>query len=77
MNYKIYSIKDTLANCFAEPHVFSNDDLAVRWFKACCDKVAYYADFQLFCLGDYDNVQGVIIPETRFVCEGKRSDINV
>lgn len=76
MNYNLYAIKDTLANCFAEIHIFSNDELAIRWFKGVCDNVAYYQDFQLFCVGTYDTLQGVIRGDTRFVSEGKRSDIN-
>lgn len=71
----IYSIKDCKSGRFITPFAHQNDNTAKRELKLGInskDKKVIYAaypeDFQLFRLGQFDEVQGKITPEEDFVC---------
>ena len=70
MNLSIYSVKDVVANQFSDIKIFSNDELAKRWFTYtfCDSKIKQ--DLQLFYLGSYDILTGAIDPHVDFIMGG-------
>lgn len=73
---KIYAVKDTKAT-FWKPHVQLNDLVARREFDNMINSGAHdfysvnYADLELWCLGEYDDLTGIIKPfDPVFVCSG-------
>lgn len=71
----LYAIKDTKAT-FWKPHVQLNDLTARREFDNMVNSGANeffsvnYADLELWCLGTFDDANGVIVSDIRFVCSG-------
>ena len=66
MVLKVYSVFDTKANCFNAPFFVSNDNLAKRNFVTLRDDPLstvnkFPDDFQLFDLGSYDDLTGLIV----------------
>ena len=70
MNYKIFSIKDTVTGQFSKPELFVNDMHAVRWFDGICSESKIKGDLQLYLLGTFDIETGDIISEVKFVQGG-------
>lgn len=69
MNLNIYSLFDDKAKSFATPFFMHNDDVAKRAVQgATMDRQsvvsAHPEDFQLFCLGYFDDQKGMIIPNS-------------
>lgn len=72
---KMYSIFDRAAHMFGSVIVQNNDDLCKRNVKTALisgafDKqiLTYPEDFELYCLGDFDNETGKVVPiEPAFV----------
>lgn len=64
---KVYSIKD-VKGAFGAPFIALNDQLAVRNVKTIVngqkgsDWNLYSEDFELWCIGDFDEVTGTLIP---------------
>lgn len=64
---KIYSIKDT-KGAFLDPVLADNDALAVRNVKTAVNGqkgsllAMYPEDFELWCIGDFDETTGLIVP---------------
>lgn len=63
---KLYSIKDTKGG-FYEPQVAQNDALAVRSIRGVVNSgkgilAQYPEDFELWCIGSFDETTGIIIP---------------
>lgn len=70
----LYAIKDTKTT-FWSPFLHHNDLSATREFSSMVnsgnDLVANNVqDFELWKLGEYDDVTGVIISKVEFVCNG-------
>lgn len=74
MIVKIYALKD-IKVAFKSPVVMHNDEE----MKRACSFIVNSGDkqneiclcpqdYELWCLGDYDDVTGHIIPEPRFIC---------
>lgn len=74
MNYFLYSIKDTCAGSFNEILIFQNDELAIRYFKNLCAESKIKNDLQLYKLGTYDNITGVITNNVEFLKGGAEND---
>lgn len=64
---KLYSIKDT-KGAFMVPFVNQNDSLAVREVKTIVNGqkgspvTLYPEDFELWCIGTFDEVTGIVAP---------------
>lgn len=73
MKMNIYAIKDTKVGAFKSPYYSYNDQVAVRSLaNAVNDQNAgeLYLnadDFQLYCLGEYNDVTGEIFSNIKFV----------
>lgn len=72
MKTGIYSIFDFKAQTFAQPMFFINDDVAVRALaNAVRDKTSYLnaapADYEMYKLGEFDDVNGTITPDSNMV----------
>lgn len=68
----IYAVKDTKAGLFNAPFFQTNNVTALRTFalevnRADPNNVLYNnpEDFELYCLGEFDNETGVIKPESK------------
>lgn len=69
----IYAIKDCKMGFSNSIFLKPSDDMAIRDFTILVNEPGnlvsqFPADFELFCLGSYDNDSGVISPGVRFVC---------
>lgn len=71
----IYAIYDKVAGAYFQLSLWKNDALYKRSLMALANDPNpdnlfshHAADYQLFCLGQMDEKSGVIIPESRFVC---------
>ena len=67
MIIRIYAIHDKAAEAFGSPLFFQTDAMAERAFtQAINDDANQYGkspeDFTLFCIGDYDDESGQLIP---------------
>lgn len=59
---KVFSIFDRVAGVYADPFVEKNDALAVRRFVYSVSRSPMIcADCDLYCLGEFDEVRGVIV----------------
>lgn len=70
MNVKLYAYKDLIVGAFGMPFACHNDAEAVRRAKFELSKVEdvnIKNDMQLFKLGDYDTVTGVVVPDFYYV----------
>ena len=70
----LYCIKDTKTT-FWKPFVHHNDLSAQREFSNLVNSgnelvSANVEDFELWCLGTYDDVTGAIVSELKFICNG-------
>lgn len=76
---KIYALKDVKSG-FMNPMPFKNDELAIRAYtNMLADKQPNLVsmnpeDFELWCLGDYDQDSGIIKSEIRFVFSSLSND---
>ncbi len=75
MIVKMYCIKDTKTN-FWKPHCQVNDLAARREFENLVNSpkndfiFANYSDLELWHLGEFDDVTGIIKSDVKFVCSG-------
>lgn len=74
MNYRIYAIKDVKVG-FMQPFIQVNDAVAVREFTNIVNSgssvvSANYTDMELYCLGSYNQDNGVITSDVSFVLKG-------
>lgn len=73
----IYAVKDTKSSCFLNPTYDSNDDVAKRNLNYLVNVVnesmiyQYPEDYELWCIGSYDDLTAIIISDIRFVCQAK------
>lgn len=60
------SIHDIKASLFADPLVFANQDVALRWFRSRCSEVPVIKDnpedFELVILGSWESSEGSFKP---------------
>lgn len=71
--FKLYVIYDRVAEQYAEPKTFINEGCAVRWFNGVLSQSKFEpADFDLYCVGDFDSDTGVIsaLEKPSFVMHG-------
>lgn len=66
MIYPVFSIRD-LKGDFYSPVVHQNEVSAIRWFSMIVNAEdstlnSFPADFQLYCIGDFDSEIGRMIP---------------
>lgn len=62
MDTKIYALLDTVAQDFGPPFVAINDGVAKRQSRQLLAQAVHMADFELYCIGDYDTATGEIQP---------------
>ena len=67
MNHKVYSVRDSKGEVFLQPFLQKTHGEAERNFKTAAmdDKSSinkYPEDFDLYFLGEFDDVEGKIIP---------------
>jgi len=72
MKQGIYSIFDFKAQTFSQPMFFINDDVAIRaLISAVRDPSSYLhaapADYEMFKLGEWSDLDGAIIPDSTMV----------
>lgn len=70
----LYAVKDTKTT-FWKPFTHHNDMSAQREFSSLVNSnnelvASNVADFELWCLGSYDDVTGSIVSELKFICNG-------
>lgn len=76
---KLYSLKDVKSG-FMSIMLFKNDELAIRAYQnMLADKQPNLVtmnpnDFELWCLGDYDQDCGAIVSDVRFVASSTSID---
>ena len=69
---KIYAIKDCKIGFSNSIFLKTSDELALRDFTILVNQPGttvqmFPADFELYCVGDYDQNSGVIISDIRFI----------
>lgn len=74
---KLYSVKDLKSARFGNPFSSFNDEVAIRDFTTLCkDKNPnnlcgiYPEDFDLYCVGSFDEDTGAITPGVLFLVNG-------
>lgn len=64
MTHQIFAMKDNLANVFMQPQLFQNENVALRNFSQIINETKLFkdnaADFELWKLGEFDDVEGYI-----------------
>lgn len=64
MTHQLFALKDNLAGVFMQPQVFQNENVALRNFSMIINETPVFkenpADFELWRLGEYDDVEGFI-----------------
>lgn len=74
MIHQIYALKDNLANVFMAPQLFQNENVALRNFSEIINNTGIFknnpADFELWKLGEFDDHDGVIIPNPEKMATG-------
>lgn len=74
MIHQIYGLKDNLANVFMQPQLFQNENVALRNFSEIINGTGIFknnpADFELWRLGEFDDQNGVIIPNPEKMATG-------
>lgn len=66
MIYPVFSIRD-LKGDFYSPRIDQNEASAIRWFSMLVNAEdntlhSFPADFQLYCIGDFDSETGRLMP---------------
>lgn len=70
MTVNLYAYKDLVVGTLGMPFACHNDQEAVRRAKFEISKIEdvnMKGDIQLFCLGTYDNITGVLSPDFHYV----------
>lgn len=66
---KIYAIKDNVVGEFGALQLFPRDEVAIRQFNYLMSQTPMVSgDCQLYCLGSYDPVTGIIASKVDFIC---------
>lgn len=78
---KIYSVHDLASKTYVKPFVFQTDRDAIEGFKYVCndDETPYSKhsqDFNLVCLGSFDERTGVLSVSTQATCIARAVDLN-
>jgi len=74
MVLKMYSTLDIKAKCYLRPFCAINDSMAHRAFgdaviDASTPLHAHPEDYQLFSIGEFDDITGVITRKVEFICK--------
>lgn len=70
MIYSIYSVKDVVSGSFTDILPFSNEAMAIRYFKGLCSESKIKNDLQLYKLGTYNIETGDIVSSVEFIAGG-------
>lgn len=70
MKYQLFTVKDCCSGQYSEIKPFVNQGTAERWFKQLCAESKIACDLQLYYLGEYDIITGIIEPKCEFICGG-------
>ena len=74
MIFKLFSVLDHKSGVFNKPFTEMNDSTAMRGIASCCRDESHMfhmhpRDYSLFCVGEWDDDNGTIIPQYREVCK--------
>jgi len=66
MIVQAYAVFDRAAGSFSPPCFFPANGLAIRWFTDLCNGQlkAHYLDYQLFHIGEFDDLAGCMDSST-------------
>lgn len=70
---KLYAIKDAKVGAYINIMMFKNDSVAIREFQAAANEKnrnmvnEFPEDKELWCLGTFDELTGVIVPEVKYM----------
>ena len=69
MKYELYAIYDRLSGMYAAPTAQVNEACAKRWFYEVISKDPHGQDYELYAVGEYDSVTGLITAynKTKFI----------
>lgn len=74
MKHQMYSLKDNLAGVFMQPQLFQNENVALRNFTEIINGTGIFknnpADFELWKIGEFEDRDGIIIPEPEKIATG-------
>lgn len=79
MKHQIFTIYDLVAKCYMAPFYQPNQQMAERAFSDCCntpdhDFNKHPSDYQLICLGEWDNETAEINTTDQITLIGKAND---
>lgn len=79
MIMKFYAVQDLLTERFMNPALSESDAVAIRQFRSHLNNIPLWrdnsSDYDLWCLGSYDDETGKITPDMHKITNG-RSVIN-
>lgn len=64
MRSNLYSIYDSIAEVFNKPFLQPNDASAIRAFTESASEQVHIKDYALYCLGEFNDNNGSIVPQT-------------
>lgn len=71
---KLYSILDRKSHTYGAPMMFDQDEIAKRTLKIALSEnglgktiALYPEDFEVYCLGEFDQETGEVLPDIKFV----------
>lgn len=75
MRYGMYAVKDEMSNSFFHPALVRTEEEAIRAFKSQVNHTQIWADnpedFSLYCVGYYNDENGVVESELCKVIGGR------
>jgi hypothetical protein len=79
MKLKMYSVKDVLAEIYNKPFCEINDATASRVFKQSISESPHPDDFILYCVGEYYDHLGEVVPcePYRVMLEKEKNNNNI
>lgn len=75
MKLNFYAVKDLMTERYMNPALAENDDVAIRQFKSNINHINLWkdnpSDYDLMCVGSFDDESGEVIGELRKVVNGR------
>ena len=66
MKYEIFTIRDTITNCYSDLRLYVNENDAKRGFANVCKQSPFGRDYDLYHCGTFDLSNGELITKSVF-----------
>lgn len=70
MNFILFSVKDIVSNQFSNIEMFTNEEVAKRWYNNLLKESKIASDLQLYKVGTFNIESGAVISCFEFVQGG-------